>query len=106
MQRILPTRSHGRWDGPMRGSTDFGEMARAALLATSAGLWRLRFLGWNHGQQQIGLPAGAEVQAGDAAEHGLGAVARVVVQERPAARELVLEIRQLAPAGTMIDIVV
>ena len=52
---------------------------------------RRRFFGRNDRQQQVGLPVAAEMQAGDAAEDTRGPVAGVVVQEWPAARELVDE---------------
>ena len=45
------------------------------------------------------------MQAGDAAENVGRPVARIVVQERSAAGELVLEIRQLAAARAAIDVV-
>src|SRR5690349_7903140 len=45
------------------------------------------------------------MQAGGAAEDRRRPVARIVVQERPAAGELVLEVRQLAAAWAGIDVV-
>src|SRR3954469_1167649 len=45
------------------------------------------------------------MQAGDAAEDRRRPVARIVVQEWPAAGELVLEVRQLAAARARIDVV-
>src|SRR5262249_21657689 len=44
-------------------------------------------------------------QAGDAAEDVHGSIARIVVEERPAPRELVLEVRQLAAARSRVDII-
>src|SRR5215831_18749428 len=76
-----------------------------ALVAAPCALLRCRFFRRNDRQQEIGLPPAAEVQAGDAAEDVLGTIARIVVQERPATRELVLEVRQLAAARPGIDII-
>src|SRR5215510_13951316 len=45
------------------------------------------------------------MQAGRAAEDRRRPVARIVMQERPAAGELVLEIRELAAARACIDVV-
>src|SRR4051812_33594825 len=45
------------------------------------------------------------MQAGGSGEHVGGPVARIVVQERPAARQLVLEIRELAPARAAVDVI-
>src|SRR5262245_38782058 len=64
-----------------------------------------RFFGRNDRQEQVGLLVAAEMQAGDAAKDVRRPVAGVVVQEWSAARELVLEVRQLAPARTAIDVV-
>src|ERR1700730_13908110 len=75
------------------------------LVAAAPALPRCRFFGRNDRQQEIGLPSAAEMQAGDAAEDGGGTIARIVVQERPATRELVLEVRQLAAARPGIDII-
>src|SRR6476646_3532236 len=76
------------------------------LVAAACALPRCRFFGRNDRQQEIGLPPStAEVQAGDAAEDGGGTIARIVVQERPATRELVLEVRQFAAARPAIDVI-
>ena len=56
-------------------------------------------------EQQERLPAAAEMQAGGAAENLRRPVARIVVQERPAAGELVLEVRQPPAAGAAIFVV-
>src|SRR4051812_876628 len=45
------------------------------------------------------------MQAGGPGEHVGGPVARIIVQERPAARKLVLEVRELAPARTAVDVI-
>src|SRR5262245_50726162 len=66
---------------------------------------RRRFFGRNDRQQQVGLLVATEMQAGDAVEDIRGPVAGVVVEEWPAARELVLEVRQLAAARTAIDVI-
>src|SRR5262245_66665751 len=81
-----------------------GEVVLAAAARPRCGL-RRRFFGRNDRQQQVGLPVAAEMQRGAAAEAIRGPVAGVVVQEWPAARELVLEVRQLAAARTAIDVV-
>src|SRR5262245_11618845 len=98
------------------GSPRSGEPPARSLLRPAGGVvlaaaarrrcrLRRRFFGRNDRQEQVGLLVAAEMQAGDAAEDIRGPVARVVVQERPAARELVLEVRQLASARAAIDVV-
>ena len=59
----------------------------------------------NDRQQQIGRFSTGEMQGGDAVEHSRRAVARIVVQERPAAGQFVLEVRQLAAAGAAINVI-
>src|SRR5262249_23928670 len=75
------------------------------LVAAARALLRCRFFGRDYRQQEIGLPSGAEVQAGATAEDVHGSIARIVVEKRPATRELVLEVRQLAAARPGIDII-
>src|SRR3954447_26101562 len=62
-------------------------------------------LRWNHRSQNVRWIRWSEVQRGLAAENRGRTVARIVVQERPAAAELVLEIRQ-ACAGCFAPLVV
>src|SRR5450631_876165 len=81
---------HPKWLSPLFAST------------TYAGCLLFRR---NDRQQQIGRFAAAEMQRGGAAENGGRAVARIVVQERAAAGELVLEVRQLAAAGAAIFVI-
>src|SRR5271163_971569 len=64
-----------------------------------ASFWR------NNRQQQIGPCRTAEMQAGHAVINLRRTVARIVVQERAAARQLVLEIRQPSAAASGIDVV-
>src|SRR5262249_39519552 len=91
--------------GPAWSTLRDAATRRAALLATSAAPPRRRLLRRNDRQQQVRLPAGAKVQGGDAAEQVERPVARIVVQEWPAACELVLEIREFPPARSGIDVV-
>src|SRR5262245_41538838 len=94
--------------GPARAAGRIGTACRRLVLAY---LRRLRrfcaavFFGRDDRQQNIGLPSGAEVQAGDAAEDIRRTVARVIVQERAATRQLVLEVRELAAARAGINII-
>ena len=59
----------------------------------------------NNGQQQVRLFVAAEMQGRNPAEDLMGTIQQIVMQERSAARELVLEVRQLASARAGIDIV-
>src|SRR5262245_2764096 len=59
----------------------------------------------NDRQQQIRRLAAAKMQAGSAIENGRRAVARIIMQERAAPLQFVLEIRQLAAACAAIFIV-
>src|SRR5439155_24855234 len=52
-----------------------------------------------YGDQDIGLLLRADVQCRPAAEDRNGAIARIVVQKRPAAAQLVLEVRQSRSRG-------
>src|ERR1700733_1251135 len=61
--------------------------------------------GRNNRQQQVGPRRAAEMQSGDAAENLRWPVAHVVMQERAAAGELILEIRQPSAAAAGIDVV-
>src|SRR5450755_4534014 len=51
-------------------------------------------LGGNHRNQDIRLLQWPNVQCSPAAEDGCGTVAGIVVQERPAAAQFILEVRQ------------
>src|SRR5438128_12057206 len=53
----------------------------------------------DHRDQDIGLPLRADMPCSPAAEERNGAIARIVVQERPAAAELVLEVRKARSGG-------
>src|SRR5262245_21551110 len=59
----------------------------------------------NDRQQQIRRLAAAKMQAGGAAENGRRAVARIIMQERAATPQFVLEVRQLAAARSAIFII-
>src|SRR5690348_16168311 len=56
-------------------------------------------------QQQVGRLGAAEMERGDAVEDLHRAVGGIVVQERSAAGELVLEIRQLAAAAAAVFVI-
>src|SRR5580658_2689667 len=65
----------------------------------------LAFFWRNNRQQQIGPCSAAEMQAGHPVVNPWRTVARIVVEERAAAGELVLEIRQPPAAASGIDVV-
>src|SRR6185312_4613038 len=73
--------------------------APPALADRGLSLW------WNDRQQEIRCPTSAEMQGRGSAEDGRRAIARVVVQERSAARELVLEVRHFAAAGAALFVI-
>src|SRR5215813_8853533 len=92
--------------GPGRAAGRIGtDCRRLVLLTTTPAFLRCRFFGRDNRQQNIRLPNGAEVQAGNATEDMRGTVARIVVQERAATRQLVLEVRELAAARAGINII-
>src|SRR5471030_2920051 len=59
----------------------------------------------NDRQQQIGRFAAAKMQAAAAVKYGGRPVARIVMQDRTAACELFLKVRQLAAAGPAIFVI-
>src|SRR5262245_44188430 len=63
---------------------------------------RFRRDDWQH---HIVVAAGAEVNRGPAAENGGWPIPRIVMQERPAAGELVLHVGQPAAARALVDVV-
>src|SRR4051812_27588052 len=72
-----------------------GAHALASLRPVQPGKWARLFRRHDR-QQQVGRPVRAEMQCGLPAENLLRPVDRIVMEERPAAGELVLEVRQLS----------
>jgi hypothetical protein len=65
--------------GPIAGALG---AAWVGLVAAAPALLRCRLFGRNDRQQEMGLPSGAEMQAGDAAEDVHGTIARLAVRPR------------------------
>src|SRR5215472_17917486 len=90
-------------DSRLRGNDDLN---LTSCLPGGGALLLFRFpLRRDHRQQDVGRPAAAEMQGRGPGEDFRGAVDRIVVQERPAARELVLEVGQPPAARTAILVV-
>src|SRR5215471_1802150 len=67
--------------------------------------WLFLAFGRNDWKQQIGPRCAAEMQSGNAAEDLWLPIARVVVHERSAAGQFVLEIRQPSAAPSRINVI-
>src|SRR5665647_3659912 len=93
-------RLHAASVSPVRDPATFHRALFAAALFRGCLFFRR-----NDRQQQVGRFAAGKMQAAGAAKDGGGSVARIVVQERTAAGQFVLEVRQLAAAAAAIFVI-